>query len=222
MPGLCSHWRRNVRLGWPERARGLHYWLGYEYALALDALDLPAGARLLDVGTGAYSTFPYLLTHLRGARVAATDIASAIQRQRHVRQRAIRAGIARPGQVRLLQADARHLPFLHATFDAVTAISTLEHVRGLHGDREALQEMARVVRPGGAVLLTLPFRAYGTLLELDQDLQLYQRHYSPETLSASLLEPSGLVEERRVYYRERLPFLARLCTKMEMTSGGIG
>ncbi|MDT8305924.1 MAG: class I SAM-dependent methyltransferase, partial [Anaerolineae bacterium] len=203
---LFKLWRLNFRLGWPERARGLHYWLGYEYALALDLLDLPPGARLLDVGTGAYSTFPYLLTHLRGPRVVASDIAPGIQRQRQIRRRAIRAGRARPRQVRLLQADARHLPLASASFDAVTALSTLEHVRGLHGDRQALQEIARVVRPGGAVLLTLPFRAYGTLLELDDRRQLYQRHFSNETLWTSLLQPSGLVEEHHIYYRERLPF----------------
>ncbi len=48
----------NARFGWPERARGLHYWLGWEYALLLEHLDVPLNATVLDVGSGAHSICP--------------------------------------------------------------------------------------------------------------------------------------------------------------------
>lgn len=39
---LARAWWFNWRVGWPERQRGLHYWLGSEYALLLTTLDARA------------------------------------------------------------------------------------------------------------------------------------------------------------------------------------
>jgi len=101
---------------------------------------------------------------------------------------------------------ARVLPFAAGTFDAFSAISSLEHVDEPAGDRQALSEAARVQRPGGRGLVTLPFRSAGSVLELTPDLDLFQRHYSPQTLQRALIAPSGLREVGRRYYGERLPF----------------
>jgi SAM-dependent methyltransferase len=53
-------------------------------------------------------------------------------------------------------ADGRELPYEDASFDAAYSVSVLEHVAD-EGDAEALRELARVVRPGGRVVVTLPF-----------------------------------------------------------------
>jgi SAM-dependent methyltransferase len=53
-------------------------------------------------------------------------------------------------------ADGRALPFEDARFDHATSISVLEHVGGEGGDAAALAELARCVRPGGRLLITLP------------------------------------------------------------------
>ena len=64
-------------------------------------------------------------------------------------------------------ADARELPFDKGSFDQVLLVSTLEHVGadnalyGLSDDRpggrlEALQEIRRVLRPGGRLLASVP------------------------------------------------------------------
>ena len=68
---------------------------------------------------------------------------------------------------RFCQADARNLPF-RDVFDSVLCISVLEHI-GLLGygqeevdtdaDKSAFLEMIRVLRPGGKLLLTVPFGA---------------------------------------------------------------
>lgn len=199
-------WRRNWRIGWAERARGPHYWLGFEYALAAALLRARPGEQWLDVGTGAWSAFPYLLADLLDVEVLAFDVDPALRRQRDRRGRAVAAGLCSPQAIQLVRGDVRALPFADGTFEGVTAISTLEHVRRLHGDRQGLAEIARVLRPGGQAIVTVPFRAVGSAVELGDDLQLYQRHYSPGTLATSLLEPSGLVERTRVLYGERLGF----------------
>ena len=66
----------------------------------------------------------------------------------------LRAAESRTGQagvvVDLARADVRALPFATGTFDAVTAVTVLCFVRDA---RAALAELARVVRPGGRLIL---------------------------------------------------------------------
>jgi ubiquinone/menaquinone biosynthesis C-methylase UbiE len=65
----------------------------------------------------------------------------------------------------MIRADVTRLPFADQTFDAVVSLSTIEHV-GLdwYGpiserptDHQAIQEARRVLRPGGRLILTVPF-----------------------------------------------------------------
>jgi SAM-dependent methyltransferase len=53
-------------------------------------------------------------------------------------------------------ADGRSLPFEKASFHHAYSISVLEHIAD-DGDEQALRELARVVKPGGRVIVTLPF-----------------------------------------------------------------
>jgi SAM-dependent methyltransferase len=64
---------------------------------------------------------------------------------------------------RLVRAVGERLPFADASFDLVTSYQTLEHVRDVAA---CLEEMLRVVRPGGVVYLRAP----------DYD-SLYEPHY---------------------------------------------
>jgi SAM-dependent methyltransferase len=206
---LARLWVDNARLGWPERARGLHYWLGWEYALLLEHVQVSAGATVLDLGTGAHSIWPYLVAGRHAVQqLVAVDAHPALPDQRRRRRAAEHTGLCPPGTVRFLQADARRLPLDNDTVDAVTAVSTIEHVQGADGDRQALREAARVLVPGGRLWMTLPYRHAGSAIELDEELEHFQWQYSSETLAGSLIGPSGLVERRRVLYGERLPFYA--------------
>ena len=60
------------------------------------------------------------------------------------------AETARCGAV---QGDALHLPFADGTFDRVIASEVLEHIPD---DVAAMTELARVLRPGGTMAVTVP------------------------------------------------------------------
>lgn len=60
------------------------------------------------------------------------------------------------GNLKLSNEDATVLSFGNNTFDAVISLSVLEHIPA-DGDKKALAEMWRVLRPGGRLILTVPF-----------------------------------------------------------------
>ncbi len=64
-------------------------------------------------------------------------------------------GVTGTSSLRRVAADARGLPFRDASFDLVVSNSTLDHFDSLAGLEQALTEIARVLRPGGELLLTL-------------------------------------------------------------------
>lgn len=77
----------------------------------------------------------------------------------------------RPGPGVSVVGDAQALPFGDETFDGVLCASALEHVVD---ERQAIAELYRVVKPGGTVLITLPF-----LLHYHQDPEDYRRLTKP-------------------------------------------
>jgi SAM-dependent methyltransferase len=52
-------------------------------------------------------------------------------------------------------ADVRHLPFPNGTFGGIVSNSTLDHFESLDDLSSSLQELFRVLRPGGQMILTL-------------------------------------------------------------------
>lgn len=108
------------------------------------ALQLRPGQRLLDMGCG--SGWLAQLCADVGAQVTATDIAVAGV-----------AGARRrfPQAARFAVTDAYHCGLADATFDAVVLSEVVEH---LEDPSAGLREAARVTRPGGRVLVTVPYR----------------------------------------------------------------
>ncbi len=68
-----------------------------------------------------------------------------------------RARSARAAGIPALTAAGEHIPFAAGSFDTVLSHEVLEHVVD---DRRALQEMLRVTRVGGRILLFCPNRWY--------------------------------------------------------------
>ncbi len=105
------------------------------------------GQRILDISTGKGRFAVNLAAH--GADVTALDIAP--QMLALAQRSADEQGVA----VQFLQADAEHLPFPTASFDVVLCMEAIMHVP--HPQR-LLHEMARTVRPGGVVILSMTNR----------------------------------------------------------------
>jgi ubiquinone/menaquinone biosynthesis C-methylase UbiE len=112
---------------------------------ALEGLAVP---RVLDVATGT-GRVPLLLAGQPwfGGEVYGVDIAPAMLAQAHAKVAA--AGLG--GCVTLREGDASALPWPDGTFDLVTSLEALEF---FPRPRRALAEMARVLRPGGALLVS--------------------------------------------------------------------
>jgi SAM-dependent methyltransferase len=116
-------------------------------------LGVRRGERLLDLGCGG-GRHAFQAMRL-GARVVALD---ADDREvKHVRDTIgamLDAGeIARDDEAGAVQGDALHLPFADESFDRVIASEVLEHIPD---DTEAMAELARVLKPGGTMAVTVP------------------------------------------------------------------
>jgi len=118
-----------------------------------DRFPIAPGERVLDLGCGfGRHAFEALR---RGADVVAVDRSAAELEQVESLFRAMAAeGEAPRGTLaRAVRADLLSLPFPDASFDAVIASEVLEHIPD---DSGAISEIARVVRPGGRVAVTVP------------------------------------------------------------------
>jgi SAM-dependent methyltransferase len=108
--------------------------------LALRALMPPSGGRLIEVGAG----YGRLADEYRGYREVVLFDASDTLLQ------AARDELAGDERYQMVVGDAFRLPFEDASFDTVVCIRVLHHF----GDpRPAIREFARVLRPGGVLVL---------------------------------------------------------------------
>lgn len=167
-----------------------------EYPFVFQHLDGVTGP-VLDVGCCA-SRVPVALAS-RGFSVVGIDV----QPYPH----------AHPN-LRVVRADAMRMPFASGVFAAALAVSTVEHIGLGHygdpartrGDLAAVGEIARVLRPRGRLLLTVPF---GVAEEND-----FQRVYDPAGLAALL----GAFSTVRVEHAWSRVGLWTPCTEAEAAS----
>jgi SAM-dependent methyltransferase len=117
-------------------------------------LGVRPGDRLLDLGCG-FGRHAFQAARL-GAQVVALD--AGADEVRKVQDTFGAMGVADEldvgtARVGAAQGDALRLPFADGSFDRVIASEVLEHIPD---DEAAMAELARVLRPGGSMAVTVP------------------------------------------------------------------
>ncbi len=156
----------------------------------IDGLRLPAGSQVLEVGPGA----GFMTVELagRGFNVQAAD--STPRMVEIARRRVAAAGAS--SRVRLLVADAHDLAFAEGTFALVVGLGVIPWVRSAP---VAISEMARVLRPGGHLVLSADnSNRLALLLDPRHNPVLASARLAAKTLlrSAGVLQPED--EQARV------------------------
>src|SRR5262249_52066819 len=137
------------------------------------------------------------------------------------------------GRVQFSLEDARGLHFPSDHFDVVYSMSVLEHVEGERGDSTALGELVRVLKPGGLLVLRVPFggrymeqrrigfsgaaRATG-----DQQSYFFQRIYDARMLQCRLLDHLARLQDLRITTVQRShPRISRMFGSLGENMRGI-
>jgi len=150
------------------------------FALLEPALAPAARRRLLDAGCGT----GYNLRALAGlGRASGVDLSPAA------------LAFCRERRVEALRASVLALPFADGSFDVVTSFDVIYHA-WVSDDRAAAAELARVLRPGGLLLVRVPaLRAlWGA-----HDVEVQSRHRYARGELVALLGGCGLHVERATY-----------------------
>src|ERR1700729_1430717 len=119
-----------------------HWWHVGRRRIICDVLarcDLPPEARLLDAGCGAGGMLGVLSVYGSVSGLDMNPDLVALARRR--------------GYEDVKEGVVEELPWADESFDLVTLLDVLEHTAD---DLVTLEEMRRVVRPGGYLLVTVP------------------------------------------------------------------
>src|SRR6266403_750867 len=111
----------------------------------IDELAIPGGEKVLEIGCGSGRCTVALAQ--RGYLVHAMDSVAGMVDS--TRERVGQAGVKSSVSIGL--GDAHHLAFRDGSFGLVLAIGVMPY---LHSPQKALSEMARVLKPGGFLLMT--------------------------------------------------------------------
>ena len=148
------------------------------------------GGLLLDVGCGDGYGIATIVKDLDYALLIGLDLSPEKLRS---------AGRTLPAS-RMILGDAEVLPLASARFQAVYSLETLEH---LVAPQRALAEIARVLKPGGSVFISIPVssalnvRAAERLIrfrrrgKFHEHIQFYSRRRIADMLRRAGLNPAG-------------------------------
>jgi len=151
---------------------------------AIAALDLPAGARILDAGCGSGRNMVELARFGTVTGVELSDTSVELARARN------------SGDV--VEGSVLEMPFAADSFDLAVSLDVIEH---LEDDLAALRELRRTVAPGGLLLVTVP--AYQWLWSGHDVINHHHRRYTRRTLQR-VAEQAGWSQVRTTYFNSLL------------------
>lgn len=186
---------------------GRHWWYVARRQIVITAVRRFTDSRppaVLDVGCGTGGNLAALKEGLDVRRAVGIDSTPQC------------VSIASARGLDIVLGGASNLPFQDGEFDLVTALDVLEHVED---ERSALLEMKRVLRRGGAIVLTVP--AYQWLWGPHDDLNHHKRRYTLRRLT-SALKDADLTVTYSSYFNTYLFPMAAAARIMERMAGRRG
>src|SRR5262249_49404868 len=144
-------------------AQEKHWWFVVRRKLLsqiLDELNYGPDTPILDIGTGTGNSLR-LLKERQYRNVVGVDFY-------HDPLHFCRMS----GFKRLAEADVSHLPFADRSFPLVLATDVVEHI---DDDQKALEEIYRVMAPGGSLIIIVP--AFQSLWGLQDRVSHHKRRY---------------------------------------------
>ena len=203
-------------------------YLNFEIAISQIVAEHP-GTRLTILDLGSPKLFGLYIAHFYPVDVILSDLNKKYLEEYEVLWDLIR--LRAQGSVTFAVVDARHPPYPAHSFDIVYSMSVIEHIGGVRGDEEAIRQMRLITKPGGLLLISVPYGnhyieqsilaklSYGTSpTEVGDGFVFFQRIYDDEALARRILHPLGLTTERILVARKqsmlmlvyrRIPLLLR-------------
>lgn len=172
------------------QVESFHWWFEGRrqlFARMLDHYAVPKTGRILDAGTGTGANLG-MLREDGFSNTVGLDFS----------EDAVRFCAAKGLSVQ--QGSLTDLPLETETFDFCFATDVIEHI---DDDAKALEEIARVLKPGGKVLVTVP--AFRSLWGYNDDRAHHKRRYRLGELR-SRIEAAGL-SVRDIFYFNYILFL---------------
>jgi SAM-dependent methyltransferase len=172
--------RAYYEMFWADAPADPEPW-AWERRRALLLSEAKPGERVLDLGCGA-GRFVAALRDARADPVGVEIAEAALERAR---------AVAPGADLRLLEADGS-VPLEHGSVDLVWCSEVLEHVAdGTH----LLQEARRVLRPGGRILVTVPY--HGRAKAVAIALARFDAHFDPQGQHLRFYTRTSLAEALR-------------------------
>ncbi|MBL8693839.1 MAG: class I SAM-dependent methyltransferase [Planctomycetes bacterium] len=163
---------------------------------------LPKDPQILDVGCGTGGMHLVLSKFGKVTGVDASEVALGFARRRSLAE--------------LRRAALPDLPFADSSFDVITLFDVLYH-RNVGDDATAIREAARVLKPGGLVVITDSALRW---LSGPHDVAMHgARRYSAQDLRR-LLQGAGLSVERTTYLNFFLFPIAAAWRVLQRSFGG--
>ena len=188
-----------------------HWWfvgMRETYRMQIEGLGLGEGSRILDVGCGTGGNLDLLQGFGVTWGVDASFTAASFVKGR--------------GWPRIAVGSATDLPFPDASFDLVTALGVIEHVQR---DDRMLEEMRRVTRPGGHMLIMTS--AHPWLWSVHDDRVHHVRRYRRAELSDRVRAAGWRIEQNSYLNATLFPAVAivralqRLVPRRVSDTGGM-
>jgi len=208
-----------------------YYWMDRAIRDFASLMSTRETLRVLDVGSP--KCFGLYLAYTLPISIEMTDISALNVDEYRTMWKAIEAGAK--GTATFALRDARSLEYPANSFDVVYCMSVVEHIEGPDADSEGIRELLRVVRPGGLVVLSVPFGdhyveqqrvgfARSVEKTRDEEAYFFQRIYNKNKLTDRVkghLGEAGIKAEWTIWRRSHLS-LKILSAMGENTRGLLG